>query len=347
MGILGRKLNVEALARKGDVAGLVEAAGYRELERTSPETVRDLGVPVRTEAILALGGLGADTGQEAVASALRDPADRVRCAAVRVLYDRGEVGELTRALRWLPAEKGQSRELARRALLELQGSLAPAALADALIHSEDDELLNEEDEPLIQALLGEEQAEEADELLQLLVSSLNDERPLVVDRAGELLVRLAPDSTTALVAELQTGPAAAEAAYVLSRLADPQTLDALVEALGHSDARVRAESAAALAELQDPMAVKPLLSATEDPDNSVRNQARLALDRLGAAAVIQGVVALLEPIVQDAVRSAVADAKSKSGTRPRTARHQPKSRQSNGGPPEVGDPPSAKKRPSA
>jgi HEAT repeat protein len=294
---------------------------------------------VRTEAILALGELGADAGQEAVELALRDPADRVRCAAVRVLYARKNSGVLVQALRWLPADKGRSRAFALRAVLGLQESLTPATLADALINSEHDELLNEDDEPLIQALL-EGKGEEADELIQLLVSSLADERALVADRAGELLLRLAPGSAEALVAELRTGPAAAEAAYVLSRMANPQTLDALVEALGHADPRVRAESAAALAELQDPVAVKPLLGATHDADHGVRAQAGRALDRLGTAAVIVGVAALLEPVIREAVQSAAKARRQPAQRKPRASR-------SNGGPPDVASPPSAKKRPAA
>jgi HEAT repeat protein len=347
MGLLGRKPNVESLARREDLEGLVEATSYREVVRTSPHTVSDHGIPVRAEAILALGELGADAGEEAVAFALRDPADRVRSAAVDVLYARGKVSVLVEALRWLPADKGLSRSFAVRAMLDLKQSLTAAPLADALIHNEDEELLNEDDEPLIQVLLGQERAEETDELIQLLVSSLADERSIVADRAGELLLRLAPASTEALVEELRTGPAAAEAAYVLSRIANPQTLDALVEALGHWDPRVRAESAAALAELQDPVAVKPLLSATHDPDHSVRTQAGLALDQMGTRAVIVGVAALLEPMVLEAVRSAVGDARAKADSHARPAGHQPRSRKSNGGPPDVADPPSTKKRPAA
>jgi HEAT repeat protein len=338
MGLLGRKPNVESLARNEDVEGLVQATSYRELVRKSPESVSDLGIPVRTEAILALGELGPDAGQETVALALRDPADRVRCAAVRVLYARKKVGVLVQALRWLPVGKGQSRTFAVRAVLGLRGSLR-ASLADALIHNENEELLNEDDEPLIQALL-EDEAEDADELIELLVSSLADERPIVADRAGELLLRLAPASTVAVVAELRTGPAAAEAAYVLSRMADPQTLDALVDALGHGDPRVRAESAAALAELQDPAAVKPLLAATHDRDHGVRIQASRALDRLGTAAVIVGVAALLEPMVQEAVTSA-----AKAPRQP--ARRKSQARRSNGGPPAATGPGSIEKRPEA
>jgi HEAT repeat protein len=340
MGILGRKPNVESLARRKDLEGLVEATCYRELVRVSPDTVSDQGIPVRTDAILALGELGPDAGEEAVALALRDPADRVRCAAVRVLYARKQAGVLIQALRWLPADKGQSRTFAVRAILGLKESLTAAVLADALIRSEDEELLGEDDEPLIQLLLGEECAEETGDLIELLVSSLGDVRAIVADRAGELLLRLAPTSAEALVTELRTGPAAAEAAYVLSRMADPRTLDALVEALGHGDPRVRAESAAALGELQDPAAVKPLLSATHDADHSVRTQAGRALDRLGTAAVIVGVATLLEPIVIEAVKSA-----AKEGAQ--APRRKSRARTSNGGPPDGGGPRSNEKRPAA
>jgi HEAT repeat protein len=341
IGLIGRKPNVESLARNRDLEGLIEATGYQEPVRTSPENVGDLGIPVRTDAILALGELGGDVGEEAVAAALRDPADRVRCAAVRVLYERKKVHVLVWALGSMPAGNGQSRAFALRAVVRLQELLSPAAVANALIHSEDGELLNEDVEPLVQVLITDDRADAMDELIELLVSSLGDERSIVADRAGELLLRLAPSSVEALVDEVRTGPAAAEAAYVLGRIADPQALNPLVEALGHSDPRVRAESAAALAELQDPAVVKPLLRATHDADHSVRTQAGLALDRLGSAAVIVGVAALLEPMILDAVRSAAGQALAEVKSRQQPARPKSRSRRSNGGSPELPDPPTA------
>lgn len=240
MGLLARKPNVESLSRREDVEGLVEATSYRELVRTSLDSVTDFGIPVRAAAILALGELGPRAGHEAVVSALRDPADRVRCAAVRVMYARQDVDGLVQALRWLPTGEGQSRTRALQAVRGLHESLAPAALADALVHREDEELLSEDDVPLILALLEERQGKALDDLIRLLISSLADEREIVIDRAGELLRQLAPATTEAVVAELRTGPAAAEAAYVLGGIADPLTLDALVEALRHDDPKVRA-----------------------------------------------------------------------------------------------------------
>jgi HEAT repeat protein len=306
MDRLARKPNVNSLSRRDDVEGLVEATSYRELVRTSLESVTDLGIPVRAAAIRALGELGPRAGHEAVVSALRDPADRVRCAAVRVMYARQDADGLVQALRWLPSGEGESRARALQAVRGLHESLTPAALADALIHREDEELLSEDDVPLIQGQLEEEQGTAVDDLIQLLISSLADEREIVIDRAGELLRQLAPATTEAVVAELRTGPAAAEAAYVLGGIADPQTLDALVEALRHDDPRVRAESAAALAELQDPAAVEPLLRAMEDKEHGVRTQAGKALEQLGTAAVIVGVASLLRPMIYDAIAAALS-----------------------------------------
>jgi HEAT repeat protein len=334
IGVLGRKPKVESLARDEDVEGLVEATSYYELVRTSPEAVSDLGIPVRAEAILALSELGPEAGKKAVAGALRDPADSVRCAAVRVLHARQEADALLEALRWLPATEGESRELALRAVLGLRELVTPVVLADAMIHGEHEELLDEDDEPLIESLIEQGGGDAGGALIELLVSSLADERGIVVDRAGELLRRLAPAGVEALVAELRSGPAASEAAYVLGTIADRKTLGPLVEGLGHNDPRVRAESAAALSELRDPAAVKPLLAATHDADHGVRTQATRALDGLGTAAVIVGVAALLEPVIREAAWAGAGEAEGEAKARPRSEARKPRSRRSNGGPPD-------------
>jgi HEAT repeat protein len=315
-----RKPNIKSLARRKDVDGLVTATSYRDVKPSSPGKMTDFGTPVRAGAILALGALGPDCGTRAVEDGLRDPADHVRCAAVRVLHARQESIVLARALGWLPTERGNSRKLAVQALLELRGSVSTSVLANVLVHREDDELLGEPDAQLIMTLLGGEEWQAKHEVIKLLVQALGEESGIASDRAAELLVRLAPESIEDLVAELRTGSAPADAVYVLGRIGDPSTRDALVEALGHRDARVRAEGAAALAELEDPEAVKPLLQATRDPEHCVRVQASIALDRLGTTAVIVGVAALLEPMIQEAVKS---------------VRRQPRARRSNGGPPEA------------
>jgi HEAT repeat protein len=338
-----RKPNIKSLVRREDVDGLVEAASYQELAPGSDGTVSDLGIPIRVDAILALGTLAPERAQGPIAAALRDPADRVRCAAVRVLHALQEVDALTEALQWLPTQSGNSRTLASQAILNLRTSIRHSAVVDAVIHHEQDDLLGDQDVQLILALLEEATEDATDEVLRALIVALDDERGIVVDRAAELLVRLAPESIDPLVHELREGVNPADAAYVLGRIGDPRTLNVLVKSLRHRNTRVRAESAAALAELQDPAAVKPLLRATHDPEHSVRGQARVALDRMGTVAVIEGVAELLRPVVREAVRSAIpqAEAESDGGSQQRrsSARRRPRSSRSNGGSPEAVDPP--------
>jgi HEAT repeat protein len=338
-----RKPNIKSLVRREDVDGLLEAASYKELAPASEGGVSDLGIPVRVDAILALGTLAPEHARGAIAAALRDPADRVRCAAVRVLHALHEVDVLTAALQWLPGERGHSRTLASQAILNLRESIAPAAVADAVIHREDDDVLGDQDAQLILALLDDQAAAASDEVLELLIVALGDARGIVIDRAAELLVRLAPESVDALVDELRAGPNAADAAYVLGRIGDPATVDVLVKGLRHRDPRARAESAAALAELQDPVAVKALLRVTHDPDHTVRSQAGKALDRMGTIAVIEGVAELLRPVVRDAVRSTMRQAEDDADAekpQPRSAsRRRPRPPHSNGGPPESAHPP--------
>lgn len=326
-----------------DIDALERAAAYQDLKPTPQGTLSDLGIPVRARAILALGFLETAGDNTALARGLRDPADLVRCAAVRALHARREAGLLVQALKWLPANEGRSRKFASRAVLDLKNFVTAPAVADALVNRDDEEHLSEEDAALVSALLDEDRPipflfagfrGERSEVIKRLVTALGDDRGIVVDRAGELLLRLAPISIDAVVAELPEGKAAAEAAYVLGRIADADTLGALIKALRHRDARVRAKTAATLGELQDPASVEPLLQATRDRDHGVRTQARLALDRLGNTAVIAGVGALIEPMIREAVEAAVrapaVEEHGETGSPRKPARGQTRARRSNG-----------------
>jgi hypothetical protein len=338
-----RKPNIKTLVRRGDIEGLERAMSFQDLKPTSDGTLSDFGIPVRAEAVLGLGALDATSGGPALARALRDPADAVRCAAVKVLHARQEVDLLVQALRWVPPDRGHSRDLAFQAVCDLQEFVTAPMIAEALIHGTDEELLTDDEAELILALLHDDRAETTDALIKLLIPALGDERGIVADRAGELLVRLAPSSIDAVAAELRTGAAPGEAAYVLGRIADSKAMDVLLEGLHHGDARARAESASALAALEHPAAVKPLLMATRDTDCDVRNQARIALDRLGNTAVIVGVAALLEPIIREAVWSAIEHSEDRSDDREHpkgpSAQRQRRSPRSNGGPPTAAEPP--------
>jgi HEAT repeat protein len=332
-----RKPNIKALARRGDIDGLTEAAGYQEFSSGAGGTVTDQGIQTRAEALVALGKLAPERARHTIRAALHDPADEVRCEAVRVMATLDAADALAQALRWLSPD-GLSYGLALETISAMD-SARPAAIADALVHREDDEPLDEEASRLILTPPRSNGADASEALLELLIGALGDERDIVVERAAELLVRLSPESVEPLVSELTSGQNPAEAAHVLGRLGEPRTLRPLMEALQHGDARVRQESAGALGELRDPAAIEPLLQATHDSDRRVRAQAGAALDRLGSTAVIVGVAALMQPMVEEAVRSAMPAPSAEEHSSPQLVRLPPRAeawpRQPNGGSTEV------------
>jgi HEAT repeat protein len=299
MGLIGNgRPDVRALASRRDAAALVEAARFHEVLRTDDGGTVDRGTSVREAAILALGALGSEAGAEAVLAALADDADRVRVAAIRVLYARKAATALAEAMGRLPPGDGYSRPLAFHALVELDRPESAPALADALVRASGDEPLEDEEASLLSTLLAADDGfDVTNAVIEKLVSALSDTRDVVADRASYLLTLLAPDSTEAVIAELRDGAAPHRAASVLGRVREISALEPLKQGLGHGDPRVRAESAAALGELRDPATVEALIEATGDPDHRVRLQASRALDTLGSAAVVIGVATLVRPMI--------------------------------------------------
>ncbi len=316
MGLLGiRKPNVGALARRMDVRALAEAARYR----SRSAEFNDTGAPVREQAVLAIGALGPAAADATLTDALRDPAEPVRVAAVRVLHARGQTDDLIEALDWLPAQ-GQTRGLVIQALLVGKPRGAARAVAGTLVRAEGEAPLSEADFALVRTLIdAEDNPDVANEVVDALLSSLVDEREAVADRAEELLTRLAPASTEGLIAELQGGAAPDRAAWVLGRICDSRALEPLVDSLHHRDPEVRGQSAAALGELRDTAAVEPLVGATRDPDRFVRASAGAALDRLGTAAKVLGMSNLMSPAICEAVTTGSRLAPAQSAPPP--ARH--------------------------
>jgi HEAT repeat protein len=299
--------NVKALAKRGDADGLVAAAGYQDLIPAPGEGMIDRGAQVRENAIVALGALGPEAGAEAVKAALTDPSDEVRVAAVRVLFAWQDAVSLAAAMAWLPADRGHSRPLAIRALLELRRPECAPALTRALLNAPGDAAIGDDEATLLKLLLdADEGADAAAEVVEELLVALADERDPVADRAEELLVVAAPMSTEGVIAELGAGAAPHRAAAVLAQIKDTRALEPLMQGLLHRDARVRAECAGALGELRDPAAVEALIRASRDPEHRVRAQAGWALDRLGMVALVVGVSTMIRPMILDAVEAAEA-----------------------------------------
>ena len=301
------KPNVKALAKRADQDGLVAAAGYQDLIPGPDGGMVDRGAALRQEAILALGRLAPDAGTDAVKAALSDPSDEVRIAAVRVLFAREDAPSLAAALAWLPADRGHSRPLTIRALLELHRPACAPSLARALVRAPGDGPVGDEDAALLEHLVDTGVGTDAPgEAVEELLVALSDERGPVADRAEELLALIAPVSTEGVIAELSAGAAPHRAAAVLAQIKDTRALEPLMEGLLHHDARVRAESATALGELRDPAAVDALIHATRDPEHRVRAQAGWALDRLGMVALVVGVSTMIRPAILEAISAAEA-----------------------------------------
>ncbi len=302
MGIFNRKPRVKTMARAGDADGLIAASRYRELSSVHDDGVVDLGTRTRVAAIYALRDLGPTVGQEAVIEALADPEDRVRTAAIVVLFERSEPEPIADGLRWFPRE-GNSRYLATRALLELGVTGSAGMAADALVHQLPEEPIADDDIAAFEQLFANEPEGARDEVIGLLTEAIRDDDDFVANRAVQLLVRLAPASVEVLLDALPDPDAGHHAAVGLTEIKDSRALKPLIEALDHADARARAASCVALGELRDSTAVEPLLRASQDPELAVRARAGAALDRLGTVAVVVGISALLRPEIENALES--------------------------------------------
>lgn len=301
-----RQPHVPTLLKNADVEGLIEAARFQDIKRDPDGHAIDQGIKVREQAILALGELGADSGAATVTAALRDPFDRVRCAAVHVLRTREEVEALADGLTWLPAN-ARSRKLASGALLELRSARSAGAVTRSLVRSPGNSPLSDGEIAFLLTMLeADEVPHPADHIIiRELLDALADQRVDVADRAEDALARLAPTSTLGLVGELANGGSPERAAAVLGRIRDPGTIPALTAALEDPRSDVRIQAAAALGALRDPAAVEPLLRAVSDSNSDVRAEACHALDGFGSAAVIIAMSAVLGPLIEDAVASAV------------------------------------------
>jgi HEAT repeat protein len=295
------KPNVKAHARRQDAGALVAAAGFQDLIPAAGGGMVDRGAPVRQEAILALGALGPDVGTEAVHAALSDPTDNVRVAAIRVLFARQDAAALTAALAWLPADRGHSRALAIKALLELRIPEWAPSLAVALVCATGEAPVGDDEAALLKLLVHAAGTDVVAEVVEELLVALADERDPVADRAEDMLVLLAPFGTEDVIAELSAGAVPHRAAAVLAQIKDTRALEPLIQGLLHRDSRVRAGCAEALGELRDPAAVEALIHASRDPEHRVRAQAGWALDRLGMVALVVGVSTMIRPMILEAV----------------------------------------------
>lgn len=297
----GRPPNVEKLARRGNVKGLVRALRYEDpVTDTSGRTV-DLGADVRAGAAEVLGHIDAPESSYALTLALEDPDERVRVAAVRALRERGGTAVVKPLMRsvahWTDPAHSDSRDQAVDALASAHH---PDVLRDtvAALLERDDELA-EADAGVVRRLAEATGAPAAlRDTIEDLIGGLDDAAH--VARARTLLVWLAPDSVDPLIDAVREGRSLPESVRALGATRDARAvvpLSALV--VSDEPPPVRAAAAWGLGEVRDPSAVGALLAATSDAEYVVRAEATAGFDKLGNAGIAVAMTMLIQPMLEN------------------------------------------------
>ena len=221
-----------------------------------------------------------------VSKALADPSDRVRCVAIRALYDWGEGVPIAEAMAWLPAQ-GASRSLALSALTKLADPDTAAVLATSLLHGTAQPGLWEEEANTVSALCtGGGRHSALAQVLDLLVEGLDYKDEEVAGRAEDFLLWLGTDAERAVKAAVRHSSTPHRAVRLLGQIGGAAAINPLIEALDHADVRTRGEACVALGELRDPISVDALLQATHDTEHDVRVKAAAAINRIGTVALV-------------------------------------------------------------
>ena len=275
-----RTTKVADLTRSRDAAGLIEVTG-------------DVDPKLRNAAMAALAEIGPSEALLAVIEALAHPSERVRCAAVRLLSHWEQATPLAEAIAWLPAE-ATSRRLALTALGQLGSADSARPLARSLVHSRAQQGLWEDEVQLVLNLCrSADGGDQLDGVIDLLIDALADEHAEVADRAEDFLLWLDQAAVPALIAQAKSSPTPARVVSVLGQIGGAPVLEPLIEAVDHPDTRTREAACVALGELRDPVSVDALLRATRDPQHGVRVKAAAALDRIGTAAFVASISAMV------------------------------------------------------
>ena len=300
MAFLSSKPNVAALARRGKLDRLRAALRYTEPTILSDGSEGDLGVPVRAEAAEALARFDPPMVADDLGAALGDPAPEVRLAAMRALEagGAGSDGQVNQLVSCVVARDPGAAEVTAGALklllawhaegtaeLLVERLLEPGAPDPDQGHRASLELLRTTD------ARGEAAREAvADLLIARLQQSEDGETDADTERVFGWLGSTAVEKVLSALANGTATPAIVQAA---GRLGDARAVGPVVRGLESPDPQMREASANAARTLNHTRAVPALLTATQDDEQAVRDAASAALDRMGTAAVIAGLAAVV------------------------------------------------------
>jgi HEAT repeat protein len=299
---LGRRPHVAKLRRIGDLQGLRAAARYEEIVLDLRGRPSDLGAPVRAEAIAALSEFYGPEVVQSLSGALGDREEGIRVAAVRglrkTLSPLAPDALMGALVLWRDDAGDRSRDEAVAALLALEVPELPERFALALV-DELNEAPSESDRAILETFLrADPRAGEAARAVAVRVAERLGRGAERRRQNAELVLGwVARQASDVLLSQLD-GPARLAAVRLLGASRDSRAVEPLIAMLGDPDPAIRTGAAASLGELRHGMAVEPLVYASRDDEYDVREAAHAALDRMGVAAVVVGLAAVVRPMLE-------------------------------------------------
>ncbi len=264
-----RSAAAEGLARLGPAA----SAAVPRLAKALMEDKHDW---TRRNCAAALGLVGDLRGRDALASALKDPFNDVRGAAVEAI---ARLGGPQAPATLMPALKDASPSV-RLAAVRSLGSLKARTSARAI------------------------------------VGMLRDENHEISSSAVYALGQIGdPDTAEALaeVAKSEKSTMRSLAATALGEIESPRVVEPLIGLLSDPDSATRHYAARSLGKTKDPRAIAPLIGVIRSVDGTGRYEASMALGQIGDSAVDPLLVALKDDAPE--VRVAAARALGMTGSR--------------------------------
>lgn len=292
--------NVSRLARRGKLDALREALHYSEPTSFDDGTERDLGTPVRVEAVEALAGFDGTTVAGDLGAALDDPEPDVQLAALRTLDTLGvrADGDVERLVACVVARDRAAADVTAGALKLLVGWRAHGS-AELVVERLLDRDAPEPDQghraSLELLLTTDSRGPSArDAVTDLLIGRLQQrEGARAEERAERMFGWLGGSAVDKVIDALEHGTATPALIQAAGQLGDGRAVGPVVRALESPDPEMREASANAARALNHTRAVPALLTATQDDEQAVRDAASAALDRMGTAAVIAGLAAVV------------------------------------------------------
>lgn len=254
--------------------------------RTLSNLVTDQAEKVRTAAIEAIGKIGTVAAVQPAIEALQDSIETVRAKAAQVL---GELKD-TAAVEFLDKSSKDKSELVRKLSIKSLALMADARVPDIIMSSLTDKT------ELVRKTAVEALGERRDRVaLKHLAASLEDPSDKVRAATAEALAKIGdPVSIMPLLTRLDDPsplvPIACSEAIVSF---GENSYDVLIEALKHSEDRIRRHSSDLLIRIGEGNLILKLLRLSQDRNSYLRENIAKILGKIGNEAVVEPLMQML------------------------------------------------------